>query len=33
MSLFIWANVADDKGHGALSNWRNGHVALSILGV
>ena len=25
------ANVAVDKGHGALSNFKNGHVALSIL--
>ena len=29
----IWANVAVDKGHVTLSNLKNGHVALSILGV
>ena len=32
MSLYH-ANVTVNKGHVALSNLRNGHVALSILGV
>ena len=31
--IIILANVAVDKGYVALSNLRNGHVALSILGV